>query len=124
MELQKKELKVVYDHAKSFYKKAFYTEEERNDCKIVKLYSYNTEVLTIIVNLQDKSKSYYICNEYTAYSPTTLRHVKELLHQTFTRQVNVYDILEYVGMTKNNIIKFTRYNKPLQIYLDSKQVKE
>lgn len=117
MDENKKELKAIYDTRKSFYKKAYYTEEEDKNFITYKLYSYNTMVLIIKINKQDKTKSYYICNEYTAYSPTTLRHTKEMLHQKMTMTCNVYAILEYLGMTKNNIIKFTRYNKPLQEYL-------
>lgn len=117
---EKTMLQCIYDTRKSFYKKAFYTKEENDNKTIYNLYSYNTKVLTIVIDNDNKAQSYYICNEYTAYSPTTLRHVKEMLHQKFTMQVNVYSILEYLGMTKDNIIKFTRYNKTLQEYLQSK----
>lgn len=121
--LEKTMLQCVYDTHKSFYKKAYYTKEVMEDKTYYKLYSYNTEVLTIVIDNDNISKSYYICNEYTAYSNTTLRHVKEFLHQVLTTKVNVYDILCYIGFTKDNILKLTRYNKTLQQYLADTKVK-
>lgn len=112
------ELKTKFDHAKSFYKKAYYIihdniddlDENLKKYKFVYLYSYNTLVLTIAINKEDYKKSLYMCNEYTAYSATTLRHVKEILQQ-FMYNTNVLNILYKKGLTKNNIIRYTRYNK-------------
>ena len=118
-------LPCVYDTRKSFYGKAKYTREELNNSfqnyTIYTLYSYNTKVLILYINNNDISKSFYVCNEYTAYSATTLRHVKEFLHQFSTMAMNYYSILEYKGMTKNNIIKYTRTTKPLQQLLQEEQ---
>lgn len=121
--MEKTMLQCVYDTHKSFYNKAYYTKEEGDEKTYYKLYSYNTEVLTIVIDNNDITKSYYICNNYTAYSNTTLQHVKEFLHQVLTTKVNVYDILCYIGFTKDNILKLTRYNKTLQQYLADTKVK-
>ena len=67
----KKELKVIYDSRKSFYKKAFLIEEEG---KII-LKSYDSNMIV-------KEDNKLMFNNYIdLYSVTTLRHVKEWLKQ-------------------------------------------
>lgn len=65
---EKTELEPIFDSRKSFYKKA-YTLTENNK---ITLLSYNTKVEEI---KNDKAKI------FDTYSPTTLRHIKEFLHQ-------------------------------------------
>lgn len=59
-----------YDSKKSFYKKAIVKENEKE----IVLYSYNTKVAII-----DKISN--SCKVTGTYSNTTLRHIKEFLHQ-------------------------------------------
>lgn len=84
---------------KSFYKKAYYTKTETKSIINYRLYSYNTFVLEIFINKDDTSDSYYTTNEYTDYSNTTARHVKEMLLQFLPN----YD--EYFGIGNVSIRK-------------------
>ena len=65
----KEELKAIYDHRKSFYKKAFIV---RNADGTIELISYSTIVATI------KNGVLHINGFYSA---TTLRHIKEFIEQ-------------------------------------------
>ena len=67
----KKELKVIYDKRKSFYKKAFLIEEE---VKII-LQSYASNMI-----VKEDNKLMFN-NNIDLYSVTTLRHIKEWLKQ-------------------------------------------
>lgn len=75
------ELKCIYNNQKSFYKKAMYKKVENSKQIIYTLYSYKTTVLEIIIDKTNILNSYYIVNEYTNYSMTTVKHVKEMLKQ-------------------------------------------
>ena len=90
-------LEPQHDNAKSFYNKAYYTEEKRpDDSYFIELYSYNTKVMKLIVN--DNNFIYQFnhdIDEELLFSSTTLRHIKELLKQ----QTNLNDI------TKKELIK-------------------
>ena len=74
-------LQPLNSNQKSFYKKAYYTITETESSIHYRLYSYNTAVLDINVNKEDTLDSMYITNDYTAYSMTTIKHVKEMLLQ-------------------------------------------
>lgn len=63
-----RELQPIYDHAKSFYKKAW----EIYDNDTIKLLSYNTIVAEIVNNE---------LVVHGTYSNTTLRHIKEFMRQ-------------------------------------------
>jgi hypothetical protein len=110
MELQKKELKAVYDTAQSFYKKAYYTKEQIHfiggEYLKIKLYSYNTKVMELWYNLEEKNLDFYLDkdNEQNKnfYSKTTIRHIKELLKQ-FTTLYN--GKIRTLG-NKNEIISY------------------
>lgn len=84
---------------KSFYKKAYYTKTETESSIHYRLYSYNTAVLDISINKEDTLDSMYITNEYTDYSNTTIKHVKEMLLQ-FLPNYN-----EYFGAYKHVSIR-------------------
>lgn len=75
------ELKCIYNNQKSFYKKAMYKKVENSKQIVYTLYSYNTTVLKIIIDKTNILKSYYIVNEYTDYSMTTIKHVTEMIKQ-------------------------------------------
>ena len=66
---------------KSFYKKAVYHKTETKSSINYRLYSYHTAVLDIVIPKNDTLDSYYIVNDDTAYSRTTMKHVKEMLLQ-------------------------------------------
>lgn len=95
-----KELKCVYDSAKSFYRKAYYKKIKLLTGEGLALYSYNTQVCIIY-------KDIYILNNYSFYSNTTARHVKEFIKQ-FLPYTEVKSILEKNNYNKNIIIKYTR----------------
>lgn len=86
--MNKKELKPVYDNAKSFYKKAYILYENN----VIKLYSYNTLVCVI---MNKRYKLNYNIDTDLLFSNTTLRHIKEFLKQ----YLNIFDF------SKNDIIK-------------------
>lgn len=97
---EKKELKTIYDNAKSFYKKAYTSEIDLLTGTGLALYSYNTLVCIIY-------KDYYILNDYSFYSNTTARHVKEFLKQ-FLPYTDVKKLLIEKNYNKNIIIKYHR----------------
>lgn len=66
---------------KSFYKEAVYHKTETKSSINYRLYSYQTAVLDIVIPKNDTLDSYYIVNDYTDYSMTTIKHVKEMLLQ-------------------------------------------
>ena len=74
-------LKPLYDHAKSFYKKAIIRKYIDNRNIIIKyeLISYNTIMLIWDYNSLDKEITFNK-NLYN-YSVTTLRHLKEFIKQ-------------------------------------------
>ena len=88
---QKQELKPIYDTAKEFYKKAFYTKEKTTTSIIYKLYSYNSLVAILEVGkdlevyYNNKIVRLYLDhdrqNQKDFYSKTTLRHIKEFIKQ-------------------------------------------
>ena len=93
----KKMLDTIYLNQKSFYNKA-YTIQENN---ILKLYSYDTLVLTIIFNIDTKKYQLnYNINERYLFSQTTLKHIKECLKQ------NNFDINNKNELIKNENVMF------------------
>lgn len=98
--MKREELRTIYDRAKSFYKKAYV---ERYNDKI-KLYSYDTHVATIYLT---ESGRYYSLNddipESLLFSKTTLRHIKEFLHQFMSALDVQYSKLISKGFSKKNI---------------------
>ena len=112
------ELKAQFDHAKSFYKKAYYTIEEyqksnahneKINVTAYRLYSYNTLVCEIFksenthVNLIEFA---YVLNHYSFYSVTTLRHLKEFIKQIIPWNNQLIYKLKKEGYTKSNIEKY------------------
>ena len=118
----KKEVKTLrpnYDGAKSFYNKARVEITSiqfkdasgyilRDTMLEIKLYSYNTLVLTIKKDIQKHKKDVYFlyepatqCYGYDLkyYTKTTMRHVRECLRQY------------YFNDTITNLLDFTNYNK-------------
>ena len=72
------ELKPIYDTRKSFYKKA-YTETQKTPIETsILLYSYGTNVASIIYNYEKETITF---NNYGRYSQTTTRHQKEFFRQ-------------------------------------------
>lgn len=88
------ELQTRYDSRKSFYKKAIVKNLYDLGKGITLLYSYNTLVCAVIT---DSDKKYYIINDEIndalLYSNTTLRHIKEFLHQGIGFVGNKGDII-------------------------------
>lgn len=66
-----KELKSIFDNAKSFYKKAKITEIDNT----IILKSYNTNILTL-----NNNKIKFCCDSW-AFTQTTCRHIKEFFKQ-------------------------------------------
>ena len=91
---------------KSFYKKATYDIVENDERKTYTLFSYNTFVLEIVIDKQNINNSYYEVTEYTGYSRTTLRHVKEFLLQFYP-----LDTFEKAPLTSSNIFKYAKNNQ-------------
>lgn len=94
-----KELTPKKDSRKSFYKKAYYTKISIDTNLIYKniilLYSYNTLVLAICYN--DTKKQYFL-NDGRVWSNTTLRHIKEALHQFINIDYSKNDLLKNDGI--------------------------
>lgn len=116
-EEETKKLYPMFENVKSYYKKAYikiisYYKCDHAFIDSVILYSYNTEVLRIYINKEDHKKSYYILNNYFFYSNTTSRHIKETIKQ-WLYNTDIYKILEKNNFTKNDIIKYSGYNKEI-----------
>lgn len=114
-----KELKTIFDRAKSFYKKAYVKTIEDDDrhgaTTFYQLFSYNTLVCTITLiedNFTQTARSYYTLNEFSFYSQTTGRHVKEFIKQ-YLINCDVKRILEKNNYNKNIIIKYHNINSYL-----------
>ena len=71
---QKRELKTIYDRAKSFYKKAIIIEEG----DIITLQSYNTLILKI--NKKNNNIE-FLTKNINHFTQTTNRHINEFLKQ-------------------------------------------
>lgn len=118
MELNKTELKPIIDTAQSFYKKAYYTEEDIKDTNYVvyTLYSYNIKVMEIYRDIANGTKSYYKLTQDTTdddiYTKTTMRHIKEMLHQWLIG-ANVYETLDFLGFTKKTILAHENYTSSI-----------
>lgn len=101
--MKREELRTIYDNTKSFYKKAFV--EKCNDR--IKLYSYDTHVATIYLT---ESGRYYSLNsdveESLLFSKTTLRHIKEFLHQFMSALDIQYSKLISKGFSKKSIKEY------------------
>lgn len=107
MTSKKIELKPIYNNQVSFYKKAYFTTEENDNNVTIKLYSYNTHVLTIYRDRNEVKKGLYVLNEYSFFSSTTLKHIKEALRQ-FLNNTNLLEILQSKNMTKKQIEKYNK----------------
>ena len=82
----------IFDARKSFYNKAYFTREDTETeapekKTILKLYSYDTLVLTLL-KLKDvfSYKLNHDIEEKKLLSNTTKRHINEFLRQETTRQ--------------------------------------
>ena len=108
--MKREELKPIYDNAKSFYRKAFV---EKCDDKI-KLYSYDTHVATIYLT---ESGRYYSLNddiqEELLFSHTTLRHIKEFLHQNMSALDIQYSKLISKRFSKKSIKEYSSVDSVL-----------
>ena len=82
-------LKPVFDTRKSFYNKAYIVR----DYGLIELYSYNTKVLEIDT-LKNIYKLNYNINTSLLFSNTTLRHIKECLHQFLGLDYNKSELIE------------------------------
>lgn len=111
MNTTKEYLQPLNSSQKSFYKKAYYTKTETKAIINYRLYSYGTFVLEIFINKNDPLDSYYTTNEYTDYSNTTIKHVKEMLLQFLPNYdamfntsgaVSIRKILEH-GLTEKDL---------------------
>lgn len=93
----KKILDTIYTNQKSFYNKAYIIKENN----IIKLYSYDTLVLTITFNIDTKKYQLnYNIPECYLFSQTTKRHITECLKQyNFNINNNKKEIIK-----NNNII--------------------
>lgn len=85
----KEYLQPLFDARKSFYNKAYIV---RNN-GLIELYSYNTKVLEIDT-LKDTYKLNYNINTSLLFSNTTLRHIKECLHQFLGLDYNKSELIE------------------------------
>ncbi len=98
-DVKTRDLKPIYDGAQSFYKKAVVKTFTSDFIRYDLLYSYNT---LVCVSVLKDCKSYYFLNhdviERYLYSQTTLRHIKEFLHQ-----YNL-DFYKAESITKKDII--------------------
>lgn len=85
----KEYLQPIYDTRKSFYNKAYIIR----NYGLIELYSYNTKVLEI--NTLDNIYTLnYNINTSLLFSNTTLRHIKECLHQFLGLDYNKSELIE------------------------------
>lgn len=101
------ELKTIYDHALSFYKKAHVKKYYNKENIIIKyqLISYNTIMIEYDASLKGNKQLIFNKHLYN-YTNTTLRHVKEFIKQ-YNHLFIMYDRLykkDYV--TKKDIISY------------------
>ena len=101
METIKRELKPVFDNAKSFYGKAYELAYFENNLVYKKeLYSYNTLVLTLMDGVYKLNEE---VPEDLLFSNTTLRHLKDFLKQHYYNH-------KHEIKTKKDIIKYNNVN--------------
>ena len=85
----KEYLQPIFDTRKSFYNKAYIVRNYGS----IELYSYNTLVLS--VNTSDNTYTLnYNINTNLLFSNTTLRHIKECLHQFLGLDYNKSELIE------------------------------
>lgn len=107
METIKRELKPVYDNAKSFYGKAFEVAYLENNLVYKKeLYSYNTLVLTLIDGMYKLNTE---VPEDLLFSNTTLRHIKDFLKQHYYN--HKHEIKTKADVIKYNNVNYYKLNK-------------
>ena len=107
MESIKRELKPVYDNAKSFYNKAYtITYLENNLVYKMELYSYNTLVLTLTDGVYKLNTE---VPEKLLYSQTTLRHTKDFLKQHYYN--HRHEIKTKADIIKYNNVNYYKLNK-------------
>lgn len=85
----KEYLQPIYDTRKSFYKKAYIVR----NYGLIELYSYNTKVLEIDTLKGIYTLNYNI-NTNLLFSNTTLRHIKECIHQFLGLNYNKSELIE------------------------------
>lgn len=85
----KEYLQPIFDTRKSFYNKAYIIR----DYGLIELYSYNTLALSIDT-LKGTYKLNYNINTSLLFSNTTLRHIKECLHQFLGLDYNKSELIE------------------------------
>lgn len=85
----KEYLQPVFDSRQSFYNKAYIVR----DYGLIKLYSYDTLVLSIDT-LKDTYTLNYDVNTSLLFSNTTLRHIKECLHQFLGLDYNKKELID------------------------------
>lgn len=100
----KKELKTIYDNAKSFYNKAsvkrYYNKNEL--VYKIELISYKTSILYIQNN--KLYFNYKNINNKNIYSMTTLRHIKEFIKQFYyLLELNYKNIIDKEVLKKDDI---------------------
>ena len=71
-----KKLLPIYSNQKSFYKKAYYIDENDNTT----LYSYNTKILNLNTSCNKCIITFY---KYGKHSKTTNKHILEFLKQNY-----------------------------------------
>ena len=85
----KEYLQPLFDTRKSFYNKAYIIR----NYGLIELYSYDTKVLEIDT-LKNIYKLNYNINTSLLFSNTTLRHIKECLHQFLGLDYNKSELIE------------------------------
>ena len=85
----KEYLQPLFDTRQSFYKKAYIVRNYGH----IELYSYNTKVLDINTLKSTYTLNYNI-NTSLLFSNTTLRHIKECLHQFLGLDYNKSELIE------------------------------
>lgn len=86
-----------YDSRQSFYRKAYVTELQYNDCVVYVLKSYDTIVAVVTDNKETKWA--YVNQKISKdllYSNTTLRHIKEFFKQYYKyKDYKKSDLMKY-----------------------------
>lgn len=85
----KEYLQPIFDTRKSFYNKAYIIR----NYGLIELYSYDTKVLEINT-LKDTYTLNYNINTSLLFSNTTLRHIKECLHQFLGLDYNKKELID------------------------------
>ena len=109
------ELRPKHDSRKSFYRKAFIKINNNALNRVIKLYSYDTLVMTI-------SKNTIIFYKNVEYSPTTMRHIRECL-----KQYNDYAVLRdsrTLNITAKQIVKAKYVLNNTKSFIGTQNIRE